>query len=381
MVLAAAVDQRVDAMTRRAIPMGSLLLTLCLVAVASLLPVPAAARADAPEVQSPGGIGVRLLDAPAATAADPRAGLYIIDHLAPGNSIERRIQVTNTTAEPASIRIYAAGASIDDGAFVGDAGDTPNELSTWNAVRPDTLDLDADGHASVTVTITVPSDAAPGERYAAVWAELRSGPTPGSGVEQVNRVGIRQYLSVGPGGPPAADFTIDSLTASRSTGGGPLVVATVHNTGGRALDMAGELELHDGPGGLRAGPFPASLGSSLAIGASGQVAIPLEEQVPDGPWEAAITLRSGLLERSAQATLTFPHAGSSTPVQVAPVDERWPLLVMAGLVLVLLCVALLWAVARRRRDTSPDHDPATDGQLVATAGPGGSRSPTGSSTS
>ena len=351
-------------MTRVAIPLRWILLAVCLVVGASVFPAPAAARADARAVQSPGGIGVRLLDAPAATADDLRARLYIIDHLAPGTVIERRIEVSNTTAARAAIRMYAAGASIDDGAFVGDAGHSPNELSTWNVVHPDTLDLDAGAHAIVTVTITVPSDAAPGERYAAVWAEVRSDARPLGGVEQVNRVGIRQYLSVGPGAPPAADFTIDSLTASRSADGVPLVLATVHNTGGRALDMAGELELLNGPAGLHAGPFPASLGSSLAIGESGNVIIPLDEQVPDGPWEAAITLRSGLLERSAQATLTFPIAGSAAPVPIAPNDDRWPYLVMAGLLL-LLCIGLLWALARRGHGTSPAHHPRIDRQPAA----------------
>ncbi|MEX2620457.1 MAG: hypothetical protein WD250_09570 [Egibacteraceae bacterium] len=236
-------------------------------------------------------------------------------------------------------------------------------------MQPNTLDLDAGGRASVTVTITVPSDAAPGERYAVVWAEVRSDASD-SGVEQVNRVGIRQYLSVGPGGPPAADFTVDALTARRSPDGSPLVLATVRNTGGRALDMAGELELLDGPGGLRAGPFPASLGSTLAIGDSGQVTIPLDQQVPDGPWEAAITLRSGLLERSAQATLTFPRAGSATPVSIAPPEARWPLLVLGGLLILLLLALALWAITRRRRRaTPPDHDPAGERELVATSGP------------
>lgn len=364
-------DQRQVLMTRRSLPLRWFLLAVCLVAAASLLLPSAAAHADEPGVQSPGGIGVRLLDSPAATAEDPRARLYIIDHLAPGTSIERRIEVTNTTATRAAIRLYAAGAEIDDGTFVGDPGDSPNELSTWNVVRPDNLDLDTGAHANVTVTITVPSDAAPGERYAVVWAEVRSDAASDGGVEQINRVGIRQYLSVGPGGPPAADFTIDSLTALRSPDGSPLVLATVHNTGGRALDMAGELELLDGPGGLHAGPFPASLGSSLAIGDSGQVVISLDEQIPDGPWEATITLRSGLLERTAQATLAFPRAGSATPVPVTPDDGRWPLLVMAGLLLVLLSVGLLWALARRRRDTTPDHQPSVDEQLVATARPSG----------
>lgn len=363
-------DPRAEVAPRRATPLRWLLFAGLLAAAASVLLAPATARADAGGVEGPGGIGVRLLDAPAASVDDPRARLYIIDHLAPGSVIERRIEVTNTTSAPAAIRLYAAGASISDGTFVGDAGDSPNELSTWNTVQPGTLDLDAGAHANVTVTITLPRDAAPGERYAVLWAEVRSGTAAPGGIEQINRVGIRQYLSVGPGGPPASDFTIDSLTASRSADGTPLVLATVHNTGGRALDMTGELELLDGPGGLHAGPFPASLGSSLAIGDSGQVAIPLDAQVPDGPWHAVITLRSGLLERSAQTTLTFPRAGSATPVPVTPTDDQWSFLAMAGMLVVLFSLGVLWA--RRRRDPSPDHDPSRDSQFVATARPAGS---------
>lgn len=353
-----AADQRAQVAARRVLRLAWLLVALCTVAVAGSLAAPPVARAASHALEGPGGIGVRLLDAPTATAEDPRARLYIIDHLAPGSVIERRIEVTNTTAAPAAIGVYAAGASIADGTFVGAAGDTPNELSTWNDVRPATLDLEAGDNASVTVTITVPGDAAPGERYAVVWAEVRSGTPSASGVEQVNRVGIRQYLSVGPGGPPTADFVIDSLTASRSADGAPLVLATVHNTGGRALDMAGELELHDGPGGLRAGPFPATLGSSLAIGATGQVAIPLDAQVPDGPWDAAITLRSGLLERSAQATLTFPSVGAATPVPVGP-DGRWRLLAVVGLLLLALGLTLAWAIDRRRHSSLAGVDPPT----------------------
>jgi hypothetical protein len=67
---------------------------------------------------------------------------------------------------------------------------------------------------------------------------------------------IRLYLSVGPGGAPAANFTIDSLTAKRTPDGHPTVLARVHNTGGRALDMNGTLRLVDGPGALDAGPYP-----------------------------------------------------------------------------------------------------------------------------
>jgi len=66
------------------------------------------------------------------------------------------------------------------------------------------------------------------------------------------------------------------------------VRASVHNTGGRALDMNGTLQLLAGPGGLSAGPFPATLGTTPAIGDTEPVSIvwtnpwPDDEPVPDG---------------------------------------------------------------------------------------------------
>src|SRR6185503_18960402 len=109
--------------------------------------------------------------------------------------------------------------------------------STWTSISPSEPDVPAGGKVTATVNIKVPRDAAPGEQYGVVWAEVRAAPLAGGGVTQVSRVGIRLYLSVGPGGPPAANFTITSLTATRASDGRPTVQASVHNTGGRALDM------------------------------------------------------------------------------------------------------------------------------------------------
>ncbi len=169
------------------------------------------------------------------------------------------------------------------------------------------------------------------------------------GVTLVTRVGIRIYLSVGPGGPPAADFTIDSLTAERSPEGHPMVLATVHNTGGRALDMNGTLDLAAGPGGLSAGPFPATLGTTLAIGDTQPVTIVLDEEIPAGPWDARITLRSGLLERSARATITFPPAGASPSVRTTPVQPGWLPPAIAALAIILLLGFTTLLVLRARR--------------------------------
>lgn len=311
------------------------------------------AATAAPGTATAGGIGLRLVDAPADAADDPRARLYVVDHLAPGTVIDRRIEVSNTTDSTTHVILYAAAATIDHGSFLGSAGHTPNDLSTWTSVTPNVSDIPAGGRMTATVTINVPSDAAPGEQYGVVWAEARSGPADGGGVIQVNRVGIRVYLSVGPGGAPAADFTIDSLTAERAPDGRLMVLASVHNTGGRALDMSGTLQLLDGPGGLSAGPFPASLGTTLAIGDTEPVTIALDPRLPAGPWDARITLRSGLLERSAQAIITFPAAGAA-PAVTTSTGPGWLYPAVAGLiVLLLLGVATLLVVIRRLRRRPP----------------------------
>ena len=101
--------------------------------------------------------------------------------------------------------------------------------------------------------------------------------------------------------------------------------------------MNGTLELSAGPGGLSAGPFPASLGVTLAIGDTEPVTILLDKRLPAGPWDARIALRSGLLERSGRATITFPDAGASPPVKpttssraAVAVPRRWPSRAAAG---------------------------------------------------
>ena len=195
----------------------------------------------------------------------------------------------------------------------------------------------------------MPDDAAPGEQYGVVWAEVRSAPTVGGGVIEVNRVGIRLYLSVGPGGAPAADFQIDSLTAERSAAGQPVVLAAVYNTGGRALDMSGTLQLSSGPGGLSAGPFAATLGTTLAIGETELLSVVLDKQVPAGPWEAHIVLRSGLLERSARATITFPAQGAAPSVSIST-RPTWLYPAIAGIAaFLMLGLAILMIGSRRRR--------------------------------
>lgn len=323
-----------------------------LVGVSTVVPV-ARARAI-----TAGSMGVQLLDIPLSAAGDPRARLYITDHLHPGTIIHRRIEISDTTASNLHVVMYPAAAAISHGQFVGAAEHTPNELSTWTSVLPGASDVPPGGHAIATVTIAVPRNAPPGEQYGVVWAQTRSSAPAGGGITRVSRVGIRVYLSIGPGGAPASKFTIDSLTGRRSPDGQPEVLASVHNTGGRALDMSGTLQLSSGPGGLSAGPFPANLGTTLAIGATEPITIVLDRQIPDGPWHALVTLRSGLIERSARATINFPATGTPrlTNHLIAALIAGFVVLLLVGIVTALLM--------RRRRNQPPPRAPVPSPPLV-----------------
>ncbi|MDT4982710.1 MAG: hypothetical protein QOF95_200 [Pseudonocardiales bacterium] len=321
-----------------------------LVSALMALAVPAvgANAAPTPAPTGAGSIGLSLLDDAGTAGEDPRARVYIVDHAGPGGVVHRRVELANNTAGTAHIVLYAAGATIERGTFVGAADRTRNDVSTWTSVLPSATDLPAGGHALADVTIRVARDAAPGEHYGVVWAEVRSASSGSGGVIEVSRVGIRIYLSVGPGAPPAAGFTVGSLSGARSSAGDQLVTASVHNTGGRALDMVGTLQLLAGPGGVRAGPFPVTLGTTVAVGDSEPVTIALAERLPAGPWTAQLVLRSGLVERTTQATITFPGKAKSPTGGSNSTGIGW---LSAGIlaVAVLLGIAAVIVLARRRR--------------------------------
>jgi hypothetical protein len=314
-------------------------------------------------------VGIRLLDAPTSLANDPRAREYIIDHVAQGTTISRQVEITNTTAVTQVVQLYAAAATIGGGTFRFAAGRSANDLTSWTSVTPSTVSPPAGGDSLATVTIAVPAGVSPGERYAVVWAQLAAA-TPvahgvGSvaGVTTVNRVGVRIYLSVGEGSAPASSFVITTVDAQRDAQGDPEVSANVHNTGGRALDLSGNLSLAHGPGGLSAGPFAATLGTTLGIGQTEPVLFVLNRAIPDGPWDANVALVSGLTDGAATATITFPATASSSsaPVKAHTHSSGRSHLVFGLLdlaALIGISVVILLLLRRRRRRQSDEPSPS-----------------------
>ncbi len=95
---------------RRARLAGALLVILT-----SALAVTATAGVSQAASPPSAQFGIRLLQVPASEANDPRAKLYIIDHLAPGTTVHREFQVANEGSQPLTLSVYPAAASISKG--------------------------------------------------------------------------------------------------------------------------------------------------------------------------------------------------------------------------------------------------------------------------
>ncbi|MDG4768395.1 hypothetical protein O7632_30520 [Solwaraspora sp. WMMD406] len=304
----------------------------------------AAAHAKPHQDADPTGVGVRLLDAPLERRDDYRAHIYIVDHLKPGDVIERRIEVTNYSASAREIALYPGAAVVDKDGFLFGDGRADNELTEWITLDETEVRLDAEHRARVLARITVPDDATSGEHYGVIWAEAGDRRDPNANVHNVARSGVRVYLSIGAGGEPPSDFTLGDLTAQRTSDGQPVISVRVRNTGQRALDLRGELKLTDGPGELSAGPFPVEI-ATLGIGDDRVIELPLEAVVPDGRWTAKLTLTSGKVHRETTATVAFGSALVESSAAMSPTA----VLGISGLV-ALLAVGALGVVAYRRRD-------------------------------
>lgn len=317
---------------------------VALVILLLLLPTGFASAQDEPS------LGIRLVDAPVGREDDPRAQNYIVDHLAQGATITRHIELSSTSTEPVQVALYVAAATIEGGDFQFGEGHAENDLTDWSKVDPGSVSVPANGTIQAAVTIAVPTDAPSGEQYGVIWAEL-----PGSGgtANVVNRVGVRIYLSVGEGSEPASDFTIDELVAKKGDDGTPMVETKVTNTGGRAIDLTGSLILENGPGALKAGPVNVSIGTTLAPGESAPAIVVLDKSLPDGPWDATITIRAGRLEHEATATFSFPSkAGAAAkPVGTTSTDakQRKTLIPIAVAAVVVAGAATAFFLIGRRR--------------------------------
>jgi hypothetical protein len=332
----------------------SIMMFALAVGILSILsPVANAATSSSPSAAPgpPGSFGVRLVDVPVSEAANPRALRYIIDYLPTGTVIHRRILVANNESRTARFTVYADAAFISGGDFVGYAGATRNELTTWVSVQHPTVTLAAGASVMDMITIRVPLGATRGEHYGVIWvqqtakAPAREGE---SGVTEVSRVGVRLYVAVGRGGAPPTSFDITSVTGHLTDAGRPTILAHVDNTGRRAVDLNGSARLTNGPGGTSSGPFSAQRTVTLAPGQSWNMTFPVPKSLPDGSWRVRVNLASGFTKATATTAIQLT---ANVAAQAATSTTPWIWLALGGLV--VLVVAMVWYARQHRRRQAP----------------------------
>jgi hypothetical protein len=296
-----------------------------------------------------GSLGTRLLEAPVKRRDDPRARVYIVDHVKPGTTFSRRIEIRNTSPKPQLVSTYPAASRIKDGAWLPEPGRQANELSSWITIDKPEFVAPPRSRTTIKATIAVPDDVKPGERYAVIWSSVASPkPGPTANVQLINRVGIRVYLDVGQGEERASDFEISDIRAGRTDDGHPRVRATVANTGGRALEVGGSLSLADGPAGQRTDPVRSRIVANLSPGDTASIDFVLDDELPDGPWGATLVLEGGKVRHTATATLTFPRMNGVWGL-AADLDAPLPLALSVATGLAAVAALALVVTYRRTR--------------------------------
>jgi hypothetical protein len=312
-----------------------------------VLPPSWAAAASHSAVKT-GTIGIRLVPLTGESTNNPLSHSYIVDRSAPRTRLSRTVEIDNDTNSSVHLSVYVAGANVVHGNFTFAPGREANALSTWTSVSDGALRLAPHTEVFDTVTVRVPKDASSGEHYAVVWAALSASPSGRRGITLVSRVGVRMYVAVGPGGSAPSTFTLGALSATRSPSGELLLVAQVHNSSKNTLELSGHLMLSKGTDGLRAGPFPATLGTILSPGRSETLTVSLHSSFPRGPWSADVSVSDGSLSRSTIKTLTFPSR-YSTPGE----DLMIPLIFILGSLVVAALLVVMFVRRRLRLGSVP----------------------------
>ena len=116
---------------------------LIVLALLTGIMIPASGALAAPSQPTPdSGIGIRIVDVPPDSSRnDPLALSYIVNRLAPGKTIQRRIEVSNSTRSTAAVAVYPAAAGLRQGEFVFGPNHSKNELTGWTSVSRDVVRL------------------------------------------------------------------------------------------------------------------------------------------------------------------------------------------------------------------------------------------------
>ncbi|KRC37477.1 WxL protein peptidoglycan domain-containing protein [Oerskovia sp. Root22] len=310
-------------------------------AVAALLSAAPAGAADQP-VALPVTWGVAPVSAPTFDFA-----------LEPGATLTDQLVVTNHGEVPLDLAVYAADAfTSPTGALdVLPAGTPSEDLGAWISTDVPQVAVAPGERATVPFTLTVPTDATPGDHTAAVVTSLVTGAGAGAGGVAVDRrLGTRVLVRVA--GDLAPSATVTDVDADYAGSWNPAGTGDAHLT--FTVTNTGNVRL--------AGPLAATVAGPMGVGA---VSVPLGD-LPELLPGDAITLTGtatgvaplGRLSASVAlapvvattATTTLPDDATSHALDPATGEAHlwavpWSVLAVATL---LVGAVLAWRTLRRR---------------------------------
>lgn len=181
---------------------------------------------------------------------------YLIYELQPGSVISDVVRLSNSTDAPLTFYLYARDASTASdgtGYVIQTFDESPVDAGSWVRLPAEAAKytLRPRTSADIPVTLTVPTNATPGDHAGAVVAELVGDADSSGGVEVRARIATRMYVRVT--GDLRPDMVVSSidLDYGRSALGlsGPVTVSyTIRNVGNVRLSPQVGLELKDGFG-------------------------------------------------------------------------------------------------------------------------------------
>lgn len=268
--------------------------------------------------------------------------------LSRGTRVTDGITVTNRGDRAITLRIYASDAftTASGGLDLLPSDKKPQDVGAWTSPAVDTVNLAPQQSRTVSFTLTVPSDATPGDHTGGIVTSLVT-KDDADGVTLDRRLGSRMYLRV-PGVLTPA-LKVGALharydgTANPVGTGSTRVTYTVTNTGNIRV-TAGQKVRIDGLFGAFSGSAELPDLPEILPGDSLIRSTVIRGVWPAGPMRAHVLLTPKPAEdatAAGQQPMTVPATAAATTTVWA-----WP---WALLVLLLVLAALGYGVFLRRR--------------------------------
>ncbi|WFE54762.1 DUF916 domain-containing protein [Micromonospora sp. WMMD1155] len=284
------------------------------------------------------------------TAKGPNGRPAFTYKLDPGATVTDYVAVTNHSARPLALNLYASDAftTAQGGFDLLAGGQKPTDVGAWVRFTGGTVTIPSTSRLDIPFTLTVPNNATPGDHVGGIVASLAStaADAQGNQVAVDHRVGARIYLRVSGELQPA--MTVENLQVRHTGSLNPLAGGTLTAT--FTVRNTGNVRLTGQPTLTAAGPF--GLGRRSTDGAA------LPEILPGGELTTTVRMTGvpPLFRLTVNAAVT-PAAVGDQVLDPQPTADAarfsvwavpWPQLVLLA-VLALVGWALITAHRRRTR--------------------------------